>query len=84
MVLASCGYPFNPLKGKKIQNLDAAKKYGVDIFFAGVKKTDDGFYTNGGRVLSLVKNGYGALDDIYRVADEIKFEGKIFREDIRI
>lgn len=84
VVLASCGYPFDPLKGKKIQNLDAAKKYGVDVFFAGVKKMDDGFYTNGGRVLSLVKNGYGALDDIYRVADEIKFEGKIFREDIRI
>jgi len=53
------------------------------------KQSDDGapmcgrgFVSSGGRVLSVVKAGRGALSDIYRVIDEIDFKDKIFRRDI--
>ncbi len=38
--------------------------------------------TNGGRVLSIVKSGKNALKDIYKTAQEIKFDGKVYRKDI--
>ena len=84
VVLASCGYPFSPQTGCEIFNLKAAKKYGVKVLLAGVKKLEDKYYTNGGRVLSLVKSGKNALLDIYKAAQEIKFDGKIYRKDIRL
>ena len=89
VVLASSGYPAKPLRGMEIKNLEAAKKYGVEVLFAGVKKETsrdicgrERYFTNGGRVLSLVKSGFGAREGIYKAADEIVYEGKIFRRDI--
>ncbi len=84
VVLASCGYPFSPQTGCEIFNLEAAKKYGVRVLFAGVKKIGQKYYTNGGRVLNLVKSGKDALADIYAAASEIEFEGKIYRKDIKL
>ncbi len=43
------------------------------------------FITNGGRVLSIVKsaqNGKSALNKIYKTADSIMFDNKIYRKDI--
>ena len=82
--LASKGYPFSPKKNCEILNLEAAKKLSVKIFFAGVKKIGEKYYTDGGRVLSLVKSGKNALEDIYKAAEEIKFDGKIYRKDIKL
>ncbi len=84
VVLASEGYPVSPKKGCEIFNIDIAEKYGVKILFAGVKKVGEKYYTNGGRVLSLVKSGKNALEGIYKVAQEIKFDGKIYRKDIKL
>lgn len=85
VVLASKGYPDNPKKGAEIFNIDSViKKYGVKIYFAGVKKQDGSYYVNGGRILSICKSGNDALYDIYKAADEIEYEGKIFRDDIKL
>ncbi len=84
VVLASEGYPVSPKKGCEIFNLDIAKKLGVSVLFAGVKKIGEKYYTDGGRVLSLVKSGKNALKDIYKAAQEIKFDGKIYRKDIKL
>jgi len=43
------------------------------------------YITNGGRVLNIVKsapNGILALNDIYKTATSIDFDGKIYRKDI--
>ncbi len=45
-------------------------------------KFDGKLVSNGGRVLSIVKSGKNALNDIYKTAQEIKFAGKIYRRDI--
>lgn len=85
LVLASKGYPDNPKKGVLIKNLDAAKKYGCKIYFAGVKNSENELVTNGGRVLNIVKSGSykkKILEDIYKTASDIAFDGKIFRKDI--
>ena len=84
VVLASEGYPVSPKKGYEIFNLDIAKKLGVSVLFAGVKKIGEKYYTDGGRVLSLVKSGKNALKDIYKAVEEIKFDGKIYRKDIKL
>ena len=84
VVLASFGYPFSPKIGCEIYNLDVAKNYEVKVLYAGVKKQKEKFFTNGGRVLNLVKTGKNALLDIYEVADKIKFDGKIYRKDIKL
>ena len=84
VVLASEGYPVSPKKGCKIFNLDIAEKLSVSVLFAGVKKIREKYYTDGGRVLSLVKSGKNALKDIYKAAEEIKFDGKIYRKDIKL
>lgn len=84
VVLASSGYPVSPIKGFEILNLEFAQKCKVKVFFAGVKKIENKFYTDGGRVLSLVKTGENALVDIYNVAGKIKFSGKIYRKDIKL
>ena len=71
--------------GQEIKNIDSeSEKFGVKVLFAGVKKNDKGLFTSSGRVLNIVKSGHGALDDIYKAAEEIDFLGKIYRKDINL
>ena len=85
LVLAQNGYPCSPCTGQEIKNIDSAEeKYGVKVLFAGVKKDDKSFFSSSGRVLNIVKLGRGALDDIYKAAEEIDFLGKIYRKDINL
>ena len=85
LVLAQNGYPYSPCTGQEIKNIDSAEeKYGVKVLFAGVKKDDKSFFSSSGRVLNIVKSGRGALDDIYKAAEEIDFLGKIYRKDINL
>jgi phosphoribosylamine--glycine ligase len=81
LVVAAEGYPYNPVKDGKIKNTDALEeKYGVNIFFAGVKKQNDIFMANGGRVLSICKTD--SVNDVYNAAESLDFDNKYYRTDI--
>jgi len=83
VVVAAKGYPECPVKGAEIANIDEiSKKYGVNIFYAGVKKSDSKLVANGGRVLSICKSGNNPSKDIYSAADELIFSDKYYRKDI--
>ncbi len=86
VVLASEGYPFNPVKGERIVGLEDAKNIDkVEIFHAGTKKTEEGFITSGGRVLSVSAHDTDfkmAALRAYKAADLIDWPSKICRTDI--
>ena len=90
VVLASGGYPGGYEKGKPIRGLgddgqvhDATDE--VVVFHAGTARTDDGFITNGGRVLAVSALGdslHDALSRAYEVVPRITFDGVQYRRDI--
>jgi phosphoribosylamine--glycine ligase len=83
VVISAEGYPFDPKKDGVIENTEnIEKKYGVKAFFAGVKKEDNKLKANGGRVLSICKSGETPFKDIYKAADELKYNDKYYRTDI--
>jgi phosphoribosylamine---glycine ligase len=55
VVLASEGYPFSYKTGNEIPKLKKSKD--TFITYAGIKKTDSGFVSNGGRVLLVGAKG---------------------------
>lgn len=57
LVLASQGYPENPIVGRKIYGLDKDYHKNVHIFHAGTAEIDGEVVSNGGRVLSV--SAYG-------------------------
>ena len=83
LVLASKGYPGSYEKGKVITGLNDAED--VIIFHAGTKEVEGSIVTNGGRVLNICALGTN-LDEtrakVYRAAEKIDFEGKVYRTDI--
>ncbi|MFH0702338.1 MAG: phosphoribosylamine--glycine ligase [bacterium] len=84
LVIAAKGYPFDPIKGGEIKNIDLIQeKFGVSVFFAGVKKQEEKFFANGGRVLSICKTGIEPQKDIYAAAKELCFDDKYYRTDIQ-
>lgn len=83
VVLASKGYPSNPVLGDEILGLNDIE--GVDLFVSGIKLYDEKFHTNGGRVLSLTAVGETldeAREKVYRQIEKIKFNGMQYRRDI--
>lgn len=86
VVLASQGYPGDPLRGKPITGLDeAAAMAGVTVSHAATQKGDGGFVTAGGRVLgvtAIAPSLARAVESAYAACDVIRFEGKIHRRDI--
>ena len=89
VVLASRGYPDNPEIGKKITGIDAAAALpNIQIFHMGTKFIrEDGWYTNGGRVLAVSASGDTVSDArarVYEAVDIIKFDGKQCRPDIGV
>lgn len=86
VVVASVGYPESPKKGCEIKGIaEVSKKYDAQIFYSGVKTKDDFWVSDGGRVLSVCKNGQDInkiRKDIYSTIDEIDFPDKIYRKDI--
>ena len=86
VVLASDGYPVSYEKGfviKGLENFDDKNDYYV--FHAGTKKTDDGFVTNGGRVLGVTAKGKDLKDarkKAYEATEWIDFDNKYMRHDI--
>jgi len=86
VVWASAGYPASADKGRVITGLEAAAAMpGALVFHGGTAKAQDGFITQGGRVLAVTGLGPGlqaALDAAYAAGAKIHFDGMQFRRDI--
>lgn len=86
VVIASGGYPGTFAAGKKISGLEEAGSVeGVKVFHAGTSKTDDAFFTVGGRVLGVTARGADlktAVDRAYQAAAKIEFDDAYYRRDI--
>ncbi|MBP5256132.1 MAG: phosphoribosylamine--glycine ligase [Clostridia bacterium] len=83
VVAASGGYPGKYEKGKKITGIESVTD-GV-VFHAGTVLKQDGYYTNGGRVLCVSCSGktlHEACENSYRELEKISFDGMMFRHDI--
>ncbi len=84
-VLASRGYPDAPESGAVIV-LPQNQKEGVTVFHAGTARDRDGVLrASGGRVLTVtaVAASFSEAQQLSReAAEEVRFEGKIFRRDI--
>ena len=86
IVLAADGYPGAPRRGDPIDGLSDANRGGALVFHAGtVERTDGGYATNGGRVLTVVGRGPdlpAARAVAERAADAIHWPGVQRRHDI--
>jgi phosphoribosylamine--glycine ligase len=83
VVLASAGYPRAFETGKPISGLTTKGEHLV--FHGGTAKVDGGFYTAGGRVLTVVGRGpnyRAAIDRAYYAVAQIGFDRMHFRRDI--
>ncbi|WP_424449362.1 phosphoribosylamine--glycine ligase [Microbacterium arborescens] len=86
VVLASEGYPEQPVTGRPLGGLDAAASVeGVHLAHAATAETVDGLVATGGRVLNVVALGADfaeARDRAYRALSEITLAGSHHRTDI--
>jgi phosphoribosylamine---glycine ligase len=86
VVLASEGYPEEPITGREITGLaEAAEVEGVHIAHAATAFYDDRFVATGGRVLSVVATGSDfaeARERAYDALGRIHLEGGHYRTDI--
>jgi len=86
VVIASEGYPGNPVTGREIEGLDiAAKKPDTVLFHAGTRFQDGRYYTIGGRFLVVAATGCDVADarkKVYGSVSSIHCEGSFFRSDI--
>ena len=89
VVMASRGYPRAYRQGFHIEGLDSMDK-GVLIFHAGTRRDQDnnlGFFTTGGRVLTLVGRGptvEEARSLAYENIQRVSFPGCQYRKDIAL
>lgn len=84
VVLASGGYPGPYEKGLLISGLESLDTETM-VFHAGTSLKEGKYYTNGGRVLSVVCCGADikeARDKVYSEIEKISFEGMHYRSDI--
>ena len=84
IVMVSGGYPESYEKGNPITGIPKDNET-LKIFHAGKKEVDNKFFTNGGRVLSVVSKGSDfkqALSKSYEIAEKIDFKDKNYRKDI--
>jgi phosphoribosylamine--glycine ligase len=86
VVLASEGYPENPLTGRALSGLEDAEAIdGVHIAHAATATTDHGLIATGGRVLSVVAVAdtfTEARSRAYSAMEKISLEGGHYRRDI--
>ena len=85
VVLASEGYPANPVFGEPIMGI--AEISGSSVFHAGTSIKDGVLHSSGGRVLAV--SGLGAdlteaRDKAYRVISAITLHGSHYRSDIAL
>ncbi|MFT4122471.1 MAG: phosphoribosylamine--glycine ligase [Microbacteriaceae bacterium] len=88
VVLASQGYPDEPVTGRTITGLEeAAAVPGVTIAHAATARVDDRLVATGGRVLSVVARGrdvHEARARAYEAIASIRLEGGHYRHDIAL
>jgi phosphoribosylamine--glycine ligase len=88
VVLASGGYPDKYETGKPISGLDeVAKLNDVQVFHAGMKRTNGEIVTAGGRVLAVTALGStleAARTSAYAAVSRIHFDGCHYRRDIAL
>jgi phosphoribosylamine---glycine ligase len=86
VVLASEGYPDDPVTGRRIEGLDAAAEVeGVTIAHAATALVDGEYLATGGRVLGVVARGTDfqeARAAAYEAIRRIELEGSFYRRDI--
>jgi phosphoribosylamine--glycine ligase len=85
IVLASAGYPGTPRTGDAISGIDEAEALGAAVFHAGTRAGAGAVETAGGRVLGVTASGSGlagAIENAYRAAGQIHFDGMHYRRDI--
>ena len=83
VVLASEGYPDDPITGRKITGLDRVRDVTID--HAATAASGDSFVATGGRVLSVVALGdtfANARGKVYAALAEISLPGGHYRTDI--
>ncbi|QRK07744.1 phosphoribosylamine--glycine ligase [Archangium violaceum] len=84
VVLAAHGYPEAPMRGDRIEGVDAVPA-DCPVFVAGVEDKGDGWLTAGGRVLTVCARGADlaqARAQAYAAVAHLRFEGMHFRRDI--
>ena len=86
VVLASGGYPGDYKMGYEIKGLgNIGHSENTVVFHAGTSIKDGKICTNGGRVLGITSSGMDireAIENAYRAADRIYWEGIYYRRDI--
>ena len=86
VVIASEGYPADPVVGKRIEGLEQAGRVkGAVVFHSGTKREGEDYFTTGGRVLGITGRGTSlaeAVDRAYDAASRIKIAGSHYRKDI--
>jgi phosphoribosylamine--glycine ligase len=86
VVLASEGYPDEPVTGRVIDGLDAAAEVeGVTIAHAATAVVDGEYVATGGRVLGVVARASdlaAARTSAYDAIGRIRLEGSFYRHDI--
>jgi len=85
VVLASEGYPEEPITGRAIFGLDAVRD--VSIAHAATAIIDGQYIATGGRVLSVVATGRTFAEArlrVYSALDQIALEGGHYRTDIAL
>ena len=85
IVLASSGYPVAVTTGDVIDGIDQAERSGAIVFHAATRRSDSGWLTAGGRVLTVVGRGRDfaeASEAAERAADLISWPGMQRRHDI--
>jgi len=86
LVIASQGYPGNPVTGILITGLeDAAKVSGAVVFHAGTRRDGNKYYSSGGRILNLCARGASIAEasrKVYDAASKIGVQGAHYRKDI--
>jgi phosphoribosylamine---glycine ligase len=88
VVLASEGYPENPITGRPITGLERALEVdGVTIAHAATAFAGEQFMATGGRVLSVVATGSSfaeARSRAYEALGHIELQGSHYRSDIAL
>jgi len=85
VVVASEGYPANPITGREIGGLEGASEGKGVIFHAGTVLKGSKYCTSGGRVLVVAAKGSMLADatrDVYDAIAAIRIEGSFYRKDI--
>lgn len=85
VVIASKGYPDDPIKGATLPDLDGLVEQGLHVYHAGTKQQGEDFIGDGGRVLLVAATAETLKDaqaDVYHSLRDLKWDGFFYRTDI--